>query len=45
MEQKDRRVKAEKAHGNNSLRREGENWIKQDRGMEKRNLNRSWDKR
>lgn len=45
MEQKETPVKADKEHNNGRERGEGENWIKQDRRVEKRNLNKSRDER
>ncbi len=45
MEQKQTPVKAEKEHDKGSEGGEGENWIKQDRGMENRNLNKSRNER
>lgn len=39
MEQKETQVKAEQEHNNDSEREKAKNGIKQDRRMEKRNLN------
>lgn len=41
MEQKTTQVKAEKKHNNGSGRGEGGSWIKQDRRMAERTLNKS----
>lgn len=45
MEQKETQVKAQKEHDNGREGGEGENWIKQDRRMEKRKLNKSRNER